>query len=73
MLSWDRFIAVCYPIKSMGMRTNKVAISVLASCTIIATLLLYPVLKESQVYQVNRLTGLRLIDEEIAAQMGNQF
>uniref|UniRef100_A0A915M8V0 G-protein coupled receptors family 1 profile domain-containing protein n=1 Tax=Meloidogyne javanica TaxID=6303 RepID=A0A915M8V0_MELJA len=67
VLSWDRFMAVCYPIRSIGMRTNTVAISVLASCTFIATLLLYPVLKESQVYQVNRLTGLRLVDEEIIA------
>uniref|UniRef100_A0A1I8BPN0 G_PROTEIN_RECEP_F1_2 domain-containing protein n=1 Tax=Meloidogyne hapla TaxID=6305 RepID=A0A1I8BPN0_MELHA len=53
------------------MRTNTVAISVLASCTFIATLLLYPVLKESQVYQVNRLTGLRLVDEEIIAASQN--
>ncbi|KAL7076260.1 hypothetical protein ACQ4LE_004616 [Meloidogyne hapla] len=71
VLSWDRFMAVCYPIRSIGMRTNTVAISVLASCTFIATLLLYPVLKESQVYQVNRLTGLRLVDEEIIAASQN--
>jgi hypothetical protein len=46
------------------MRTNSVAISVLACCTFFATLLLYPVLNESTVLRVNKLTGLRLLNEE---------
>ena len=64
VLSWDRYMAVCFPIRSIRMRTNSVAISVLACCTFFATLLLYPVLNESTVLRVNKLTGLRLLNEE---------
>ena len=80
VLSGDRYMAACVPSKSIRpvipksqtlsrsrhfrMRTNSVAISVLASCTFVATLLLYPVLKESTVLRVNKLTGLRLLEEQ---------
>ncbi|KAL3077278.1 hypothetical protein niasHS_013267 [Heterodera schachtii] len=64
VLSWDRYLAVCSPIKSMKMRTNSVAITVLISCSAFATLLLYPVLKEATVLRVNKLTGVRLHTED---------
>lgn len=43
-------------------RRNSVAIGVLFSCSFLATLMLYPVLKESMVLRVNKLTGMRLFE-----------
>ncbi|KAH7709910.1 Protein NPR-32 [Aphelenchoides avenae] len=63
VLSWDRYLAVCSPLKSFKTRTNSVAITVLVCCSVLATLLLYPVLSESTVTKVNRLTGERLMEE----------
>uniref|UniRef100_A0A7E4V1B5 G_PROTEIN_RECEP_F1_2 domain-containing protein n=1 Tax=Panagrellus redivivus TaxID=6233 RepID=A0A7E4V1B5_PANRE len=65
VLSWDRYLAVCSPITSLRVRQNSVAIGVLLSCSFIATLLLSPVLKESTVLKVNKLTGERLSDADI--------
>lgn len=50
------------------MRTNSVALSVVITFYFLATLLLYPVLRESNVFQVNKLNGIRLLDdsEELA-------
>uniref|UniRef100_A0AC34PUQ2 G-protein coupled receptors family 1 profile domain-containing protein n=1 Tax=Panagrolaimus sp. JU765 TaxID=591449 RepID=A0AC34PUQ2_9BILA len=62
VLSWDRYLAVCSPINSMRVRRNSVAIGVLFSCSFLATLMLYPVLKESMVLRVNKLTGMRLFE-----------
>uniref|UniRef100_A0AC35FIE6 G-protein coupled receptors family 1 profile domain-containing protein n=1 Tax=Panagrolaimus sp. PS1159 TaxID=55785 RepID=A0AC35FIE6_9BILA len=63
VLSWDRYLAVCSPINSMKVRTNSVAIGVLLSCSFLATLMLSPVLRESMVLKVNKLTGVRLYED----------
>lgn len=58
VLSWDRFLAVCSPIKSMKFRNNRVAIIVLFSCATIAIALLSPVLTNSNVKTLHKPTGL---------------
>ncbi|CAD5227005.1 unnamed protein product [Bursaphelenchus xylophilus] len=64
VLSWDRFMAVCAPIKSFRYRTNNVAILVLMICTAVAMVLLYPVLKESTVQRVDKSTMLKIEDND---------
>ncbi|CAD5220156.1 unnamed protein product [Bursaphelenchus okinawaensis] len=63
VLSWDRFMAVCAPLKSFRYRTNNVAIMVLMACTSMAMVLLYPVLKESTVQIVDKATLLKVPDD----------
>jgi hypothetical protein len=58
VLSWDRFMAVCFTIRSIRFRNNTVALIVLFCCASLAIILLYPVLIHSRVDSLNRLTGL---------------
>ncbi|KAI1723164.1 glycosyl transferase family 2 domain-containing protein [Ditylenchus destructor] len=73
VLSWDRYLAVCSPIKCFRMRSNSVALTVVLTISALATLLLYPVLKESAVVKVNKMTGLRLIEESYELEESNQL
>ncbi|CAJ0584842.1 unnamed protein product, partial [Mesorhabditis spiculigera] len=49
VLSWDRYMAVCSPVKSMRMRSSGMALLVLIICSIVAIVLLLPVLIQSTV------------------------
>uniref|UniRef100_A0A915DNZ5 G-protein coupled receptors family 1 profile domain-containing protein n=1 Tax=Ditylenchus dipsaci TaxID=166011 RepID=A0A915DNZ5_9BILA len=73
VLSWDRFLAVCSPIKCFRMRSNSVALTVVVSISVIATLLLYPVLKESAVVKVNKMSGLRLSENSFDLQESDEY
>ncbi|EGT41988.1 hypothetical protein CAEBREN_06484 [Caenorhabditis brenneri] len=69
VLSWDRYMAVCSPVKSMKMRSNATALKVLVACTIFATVLLLPVLYEAAVIKIDKMRMIPLIEgsEELAA------
>ncbi|KAF1755652.1 hypothetical protein GCK72_012102 [Caenorhabditis remanei] len=69
VLSWDRYMAVCSPVKSMKMRSNATALKVLLACTLFATALLLPVLIEAAVFKIDKMHMVPLIDgsEELAA------
>ncbi|GMR48041.1 hypothetical protein PMAYCL1PPCAC_18236 [Pristionchus mayeri] len=56
VLSWDRYLAVCKPLNSITIRSNSVALLVLFSTCTLATVLLLPVLIQSQVTMVDRLS-----------------
>jgi somatostatin receptor 2 len=58
VLSWDRFLAVCSPIKSLKFRNDRVAIIVLFTCATLAILLLSPVLINSNAKTLHKPTGL---------------
>ncbi|CAI5448597.1 unnamed protein product [Caenorhabditis angaria] len=60
VLSWDRYMAVCSPVKSMKMRSNSTALKVLIVCTTVATVLLLPVFNESQVYRIDKIRMIQL-------------
>ncbi|TMS39242.1 hypothetical protein L596_005797 [Steinernema carpocapsae] len=62
VLSWDRYLAVCSPIKSFRVRSNSVAITVVLCCSLLAIILLFPVLQESTVVKVNKHSGLPLFE-----------
>ncbi|KAI6175813.1 G-PROTEIN-RECEP-F1-2 domain-containing protein [Aphelenchoides bicaudatus] len=47
VLSWDRFMAVCFTIKSIRFRNNTVALIVLFFCVTLSIILLHPVLLNS--------------------------
>ncbi|VDM41120.1 unnamed protein product [Toxocara canis] len=57
VLSWDRYLAVCSPVKSFRIRSNAVACFVLFLCSALATLLLLPVLLNATVVHLSILTG----------------
>uniref|UniRef100_A0A914WEZ5 G-protein coupled receptors family 1 profile domain-containing protein n=1 Tax=Plectus sambesii TaxID=2011161 RepID=A0A914WEZ5_9BILA len=57
VLSWDRFLAVCAPVRSLKMRSNSVAVVVLVACVAAATILLLPVIVKSTVSEVDRSTS----------------
>uniref|UniRef100_A0A1I7SXU5 G_PROTEIN_RECEP_F1_2 domain-containing protein n=1 Tax=Caenorhabditis tropicalis TaxID=1561998 RepID=A0A1I7SXU5_9PELO len=69
VLSWDRYMAVCSPVKSMKMRSNATALKVLVACTVFATVLLLPVLIEAAVFKIDKMRMVPLADgsEELAA------
>ncbi|CAA16290.4 G-protein coupled receptors family 1 profile domain-containing protein [Caenorhabditis elegans] len=69
VLSWDRYMAVCSPVKSMKMRSNATALKVLLACTIFATVLLLPVLYEAAVFKIDKMRMVPLLEgtEELAA------
>ncbi|CEF59690.1 G protein-coupled receptor, rhodopsin-like family and GPCR, rhodopsin-like, 7TM domain-containing protein [Strongyloides ratti] len=52
VLSWDRFLAACYSLNSLKIRTTKTAILVLFGCFTVATLLLTPVLLNAKVSEI---------------------
>lgn len=52
VLSWDRFLAACYSLNSLKIRTTKTAIFVLLGCFTVATLLLTPVLLNAKVSEI---------------------
>ncbi|CAI2352048.1 unnamed protein product [Caenorhabditis sp. 36 PRJEB53466] len=62
VLSWDRYMAVCSPVKSMKMRSNATALKVLVACTAFATVLLLPVLIEAAVFKIDKLRMIPLTD-----------
>ncbi|CAJ0931034.1 unnamed protein product, partial [Mesorhabditis belari] len=70
VLSWDRYMAVCSPVKSMRMRSPAMALFVLILCSIVGVVLLLPVLIKSDVvyYDVVHKTVLDWIPEEIDAE-----
>uniref|UniRef100_A0A9J2PT24 G-protein coupled receptors family 1 profile domain-containing protein n=1 Tax=Ascaris lumbricoides TaxID=6252 RepID=A0A9J2PT24_ASCLU len=61
VLSWDRYLAVCSPVKSFRIRSNAIACFVLFLCSILATLLLLPVMLNATVVHLNILTGQPVI------------
>ncbi|EYB91971.1 hypothetical protein Y032_0199g1641 [Ancylostoma ceylanicum] len=63
VLSWDRYLAVCSPVKSMRIRSNCVALLVLLICSLLAFILLLPVLIQSSVYKIDRMTMMPLQDD----------
>lgn len=69
VLSWDRYMAVCSPVKSMKMRSNATALKVLLACTLFATVLLLPVLYEAAVLKIDKMHMVPLMEgsEELAA------
>ncbi|CAO4372156.1 unnamed protein product [Caenorhabditis nigoni] len=69
VLSWDRYMAVCSPVKSMKMRSNATAMKVLLACTLFATVLLLPVLIEAAVLKIDKMHMVPLLEgsDELAA------
>ncbi|VDM53881.1 unnamed protein product [Angiostrongylus costaricensis] len=63
VLSWDRYLAVCSPVKSMRIRSNSVSLLVLFICTLLAVILLLPVLIQSTVFRINKMSMIPL-DED---------
>uniref|UniRef100_A0A8R1XXL5 G_PROTEIN_RECEP_F1_2 domain-containing protein n=1 Tax=Onchocerca volvulus TaxID=6282 RepID=A0A8R1XXL5_ONCVO len=61
VLSWDRYLAVCSPIKSIRMRRTTVACVVLLSCSALAIILLLPVVINATVVCVDVHTGSLVI------------
>ncbi|GMT24148.1 hypothetical protein PFISCL1PPCAC_15445 [Pristionchus fissidentatus] len=59
VLSWDRYLAVCKPVNSISIRSNSVAIFVLFSTCTLAIVLLLPVLIQSEVTFIDRLSPNR--------------
>uniref|UniRef100_A0A8R1HU79 G_PROTEIN_RECEP_F1_2 domain-containing protein n=1 Tax=Caenorhabditis japonica TaxID=281687 RepID=A0A8R1HU79_CAEJA len=62
VLSWDRYMAVCSPVRSMKYRSNATALKVLLACTIFATVLLLPVLIEAAVFKIDKFRMIPLAD-----------
>ncbi|WKY06692.1 hypothetical protein Q1695_006684 [Nippostrongylus brasiliensis] len=60
VLSWDRYLAVCSPVKSMRIRSNCVAVLVLLTCSLLAVILLLPVLIQSSVFRINKMSMMSL-------------
>uniref|UniRef100_A0A0N5A775 G_PROTEIN_RECEP_F1_2 domain-containing protein n=1 Tax=Parastrongyloides trichosuri TaxID=131310 RepID=A0A0N5A775_PARTI len=58
VLSWDRFLAACYPLNSSKIRTTKTAILVLLACFTVATILLTPVLLNAKVSEIQYNGGI---------------
>lgn len=63
VLSWDRYLAVCSPVESMRIRSNSVSLLVLFICTLLAVILLLPVLTQSTVFRINKISMIAL-DED---------
>ncbi|VDN92819.1 unnamed protein product [Brugia pahangi] len=61
VLSWDRYLAVCSPIKSIRMRRTTVACFVLLLCSSLAVILLLPVVMNATVVHVDVQTGSLII------------
>ncbi|XGW28252.1 hypothetical protein V3C99_008222 [Haemonchus contortus] len=62
VLSWDRYLAVCSPVKSMRVRSNCVALLVLLTCSLLAVILLLPVLIQSSVFRINKMSMMPLLE-----------
>lgn len=62
VLSWDRYLAVCSPVKSIRMRSNCVALLVLLTCSVLAVILLLPVLIQSSVYRINMMSMMPVLE-----------
>ncbi|CAD6191858.1 unnamed protein product, partial [Caenorhabditis auriculariae] len=63
VLSWDRYLAVCSPVKSIRMRSNRMAGKVLLACTLLATVLLLPVLIEARVFKIDKIRMIPLMED----------
>ncbi|KAK6751447.1 hypothetical protein RB195_003067 [Necator americanus] len=63
VLSWDRYLAVCSPVKSMRIRSNCVALLVLLICSLLAVILLLPVLIQSTVFKIDKMSMMPLQDD----------
>uniref|UniRef100_A0A915Q2E7 G-protein coupled receptors family 1 profile domain-containing protein n=1 Tax=Setaria digitata TaxID=48799 RepID=A0A915Q2E7_9BILA len=57
VLSWDRYLAVCSPVKSIRMRRTMIACFVLLLCSALAIILLLPVVINATVVHVDVHTG----------------
>ncbi|KAM3725241.1 Neuropeptide receptor [Dirofilaria immitis] len=64
VLSWDRYLAVCSPIKSIRMRRTMVACIVLLLCSALAIILLLPVVMNATVVHVDVHTGSLVMTNE---------
>ncbi|VDM95498.1 unnamed protein product [Thelazia callipaeda] len=64
VLSWDRYLAVCSPMKSIRIRSNSVACLVLLLCSALAVLLLLPVVLNAKVVHVDVHTGSLISSNE---------
>uniref|UniRef100_A0AAF5PIV8 G-protein coupled receptors family 1 profile domain-containing protein n=3 Tax=Wuchereria bancrofti TaxID=6293 RepID=A0AAF5PIV8_WUCBA len=64
VLSWDRYLAVCSPIKSIRMRRTTIACFVLLLCSSLAVILLLPVVMNATVVHVDVQTGSLIIGNQ---------
>ncbi|CAI4229479.1 unnamed protein product [Auanema sp. JU1783] len=63
VLSWDRYLAVCSPVKSIRIRSNTIAVIVLLTCSLLAVVLLLPVLIEATVFKIDKLKMIPLMED----------
>ncbi|CAG9540922.1 unnamed protein product, partial [Cercopithifilaria johnstoni] len=63
-LSWDRYLSVCSPIKSIRLRRTIVACFVLLLCSALAITLLLPVVMNATVVNVDVQTGSLITDNQ---------
>uniref|UniRef100_A0A1I7XAP7 G_PROTEIN_RECEP_F1_2 domain-containing protein n=1 Tax=Heterorhabditis bacteriophora TaxID=37862 RepID=A0A1I7XAP7_HETBA len=62
VLSWDRYLAVCSPVKSILIRSNFVAVIVMLTCSLLAVILLLPVLIQATVFKIDKIKMIPLME-----------